>query len=96
MYYLLVILLPLGMVVLFLVASLFTDLWATEAAPWLLACVVNNLILSTYVNWRIFVPLIERGRRTVQKELAEEYGKNAIKDVQELQAIEQPLISTEQ
>ena len=59
MYYLLVILLPLAMIVCFGCASMFTDLWDTTIAPWLLACVVNNLILSTYVNWLIFIPSVE-------------------------------------
>ena len=59
MYYLLVILLPLAIIVIFGCASMFTDLWDTTIAPWLLACVVNNLILSTYVNWLIFIPSVE-------------------------------------
>lgn len=68
MYYLLVILLPLGMIVLFLWASLFTDLWATIVAPWLLACVVNNLMVGTYINYMVFMPIVDDALQTVHTE----------------------------
>ena len=59
MYYLLVILLPLAMILLFIFASIFTDLWKTLCAPWLLACVVNNLALATYINYIVFMPIVD-------------------------------------
>ena len=68
MYYLLIILLPLAMILLFTFTSIFTDMWQTLVAPWLLACVVNNLILSTYVNWLIFIPIVEVSLQRLAKE----------------------------
>ena len=66
MYYLLVILLPLAMIILFGYASIFTDLYQATIAPWLLACVVNNLILLTFVNWLILIPAVEAGRHMIK------------------------------
>ena len=68
MYYLLVILIPLAMIIIFGYASIFTELWLSTIAPWLLACVVNNLILSTYVNWLIFIPIVEVSLQRLAKE----------------------------
>ena len=57
-YYLLSIVLPIAMIVLFAWASYWTDLWQTLAAPWLLACVANNLMLGTYINYTVFMPIV--------------------------------------
>ena len=46
------------MTLLFAWASLWTELWETLAAPWLLACVANNLMLGTYINYQVFMPVV--------------------------------------
>ena len=68
MYYLLVILLPLAIIVIFGCASMFTDLWDTTIAPWLLACVVNNLALATYINYALFMPIVDEALYEVHLE----------------------------
>ena len=93
MYYLLVILIPLAMIIIFGYASIFTELWLSTIAPWLLACVVNNLILSTYVNWLIFIPSVEYGRYSIKKLKALE-GEDQTEEIEshKVSAIETPLL----
>ena len=76
MYYLLVILLPLAIIVIFGCASMFTDLWDTTIAPWLLACVVNNLILATYTNYALFMPIVDEALYEVHVETIYEESYN--------------------
>ena len=68
MYYLLVILIPLAMIIIFGYASIFTELWLSTIAPWLLACVVNNLALATYINYALFMPIVDEALYEVHLE----------------------------
>ena len=72
MYYMLVIVLPLCMLTLFVYASIYTDMWESYYTPWLLACVFNNLILSTFVNYRAFIPKVEEALDLIEKKRNED------------------------